>query len=196
MLSEFTRLTRTLETFDRDGVWKEMKPNMDKAPLIVFAFDEAHTLTPMAGRKGELYQPSHIFGRVISSFSHCKFHAPIWALFASTNSHISHYAAPNEMRAFRYLHPVIDYNIFLDASLRVVRGKKLYPPFVAFGLDQFAQPLSSYEPSANDERKKPDNDDIRKQSDIYVTKPSERASVISFGRPLYVNCTTCSIVLR
>ena len=183
MLSEFTELAKSVATFDRDEVWSKMKPNMDKAPLIVFAFDEAHTLIPMAGSREQVYHPSQIFGRVISSFSHCNLDAPIWAVFASTDSRISVYTVPDEMRAFRHLHLTIDYNILLDASDEA--GKNLYRPFVHFGLDQFAKPLRSYEPSDDDGRE-----------DMYVSKPSERASVISFGRPLYVNCTTCSIVLR
>jgi hypothetical protein len=99
MREECEELSKILLTFDPHNAWK-LGEEMTNAPLLVLAFDEAHTLTSAAGQS-VVYQPSHIFGRVISSWSQCTVQrAPIWAVFASTTSRISHYAAPNATRAF------------------------------------------------------------------------------------------------
>jgi hypothetical protein len=103
MNMECAHLANALASLDPDNRWESLE-DADKAPLVVLAFDEAHTLTPLAGRQGQTYQPSHILGRVISSFSKCKKScAPIWTIFVSTNSRVSHFAPPNAIRGFKIL---------------------------------------------------------------------------------------------
>jgi len=136
------------------------------APQIVIAFDEAHTLSTSYLRT---YKPSYYLCTALSDLK-ARFTSSesVWVLFASTNSRISHFAAPSAFRTCTAsLKTNQNFIRFLDDSLRVAeKCHRIITPFTLTGWDQFA-------PSTNTSG---------------IVSPSNVASfehLKGFGRPLY-----------
>lgn len=68
--------------------------NANHEPRLVIVLDEAACLRKLEDSLGGSYVPSDVLCRVISSYSNA-FLKPIWVVFASTESRIADFAAPN-----------------------------------------------------------------------------------------------------
>ncbi|KAI9570118.1 hypothetical protein HD554DRAFT_2083867 [Boletus coccyginus] len=97
------------------------------SPRVVIAFDEAHVLHG----NSEPFRRATVLFRTIKEYSTEDEGAPIWVVFASTTSKVTHFASPQA----------------LFPSARVaVEGQLLFPPFTQLGWDQHAPPLEAIRP--------------------------------------------------
>jgi hypothetical protein len=91
LLNEYTSLISAYPTIFKTDF---SKPE-SFAPKLVLAFDEASCLRQ---HKIQHSTPANVICRVISAYS-CHGLAPIWTVFASTDSRIADFAAPSKIRA-------------------------------------------------------------------------------------------------
>ncbi|THU76758.1 hypothetical protein K435DRAFT_133037 [Dendrothele bispora CBS 962.96] len=102
-------------------------PDGTKSVNLVLALDEVEPLTNWQDRHGPRYLPSHILGQVIKVYSESEEReSGVWVIFTSTNSKITHFAAPAS----------------IHASARVMNeGQLLFQPFSALQWDVLAVPV-------------------------------------------------------
>ena len=102
-LDEYNELLNTVKELE------EKHPELftaltSDAPKVVIALDEAQCLTTIQNTLSEdgkaEWRPSHMFCRVIASFSNMRSTAAIWLLFASTNSKIGDFSPPSKLRTY------------------------------------------------------------------------------------------------
>ncbi|KAK7452686.1 hypothetical protein VKT23_012087 [Stygiomarasmius scandens] len=62
--------------------------------FLVLALDETQEITECPQAEGRGYSPSHMLGRAIADFTRDLDGPAVWVLFSSTNSGITHFAAP------------------------------------------------------------------------------------------------------
>jgi hypothetical protein len=130
--------------------------------LLVIAFDDTQAFSNWKNK----YLPSHILGQIIKQYStpSTPHSLSAWAIFTSTNSRMSHFPAPVQLREPRLTSSFeTDLTAFTDASQRVDQGGELlFSPFSSLQLDIFAKPLK----------------------ELDILSVGSYHDVIQFGRPL------------
>ena len=95
----------------------------DRIPLVILAFDEAHTLTDREGDREMAWSNFSELRHVLRALHRF----PLFSLFLSTTGKISQFASAKDE----------------DVSRRVIRGQlALIQPFTDLGFDTLAKPVS------------------------------------------------------
>ncbi|THV07007.1 hypothetical protein K435DRAFT_418238 [Dendrothele bispora CBS 962.96] len=163
---DHNQLCQFLETFrmENESPSKDTAPPIPSgSPMLVIAIDEPQELTEPRGGHNDAYSPFHLLGRAIKVFSESRSPGPdAWVVFLSTNSKVTHFAAPAVIRMY-----ALTFSIFItltdlaDPSQRVLNeGQLIFPPFCLLQWDTFDEPKN-------------------------VLSVGNYEDTISFGRPLW-----------
>ena len=113
----------TLKSTTASGVGKAGSESEDIMPLVILAFDEAHTLTDREGNREAAWSNFSELRHVLRALHRF----PLFSLFLSTTGKISQFTSAKDE----------------DVSRRVILGQlALIQPFTDLGFDTLAKPIS------------------------------------------------------
>ena len=120
--SPLLRATK-LRSSTKSGTGQAGGEREDKVPLVILAFDEAHTLTDREGQREGVWSNFSELRHVLRGLHYL----PLFSLFLSTTGKISQFTSAKDE----------------DISKRVINGTlTLIQPFTDLGFDTLATPVS------------------------------------------------------